>query len=328
MKTATTEPPKSQAVKRTYLYLRIGMIGAVVLLGVSVGYERSQVSCFQTSISAYYYTPVRAMFVGSLLAVGLALIIYKGRTIWEDASLNFAGMLAPVVAVAPTMDVGTCWSTPPTSPPVLSDGSLAEWVVTGIENNFTALLITGGIGLLVSYGIATWLKRSGLAPLRAGLQDALDLAPVRRETRETNASLVVTGLVLLLGLWLFRTWSEFNTRAHGYAAILMFVFLGLAIIAHAWADRQEGEREKRFSRLYMAIAGAMLLGGIIIWVTRIADEHTVLVVEAYEIALFASYWIAQTVGHWREEDAVVPVESQAGVERGGERPLAPRGEGA
>jgi hypothetical protein len=105
-------------VIKTYRYLRLGMVGAVVLLAASIGIERSKVGCWQTSISAYYYTPVRAIFVGSLMAVGLSLIVYKGRGRGEDLCLNFAGMLAPVVAIVPTKNVGTCWSIEPRPSPV------------------------------------------------------------------------------------------------------------------------------------------------------------------------------------------------------------------
>ena len=56
-----TEPLRLHDVIKTYRYLRIGMIGAVVLLAASIGIERSKVDCWQTSISAYYYTPARAV---------------------------------------------------------------------------------------------------------------------------------------------------------------------------------------------------------------------------------------------------------------------------
>jgi hypothetical protein len=101
------------AAIKTYRYLRISMVGAVALLGVSVVIERTNVDCWQTSVSAYYYTPVRSVFVGVLMAIGLCLIVIKGSTPWEDATLNAAGMLAPVVAVVPTTDVGVCWSQSP-----------------------------------------------------------------------------------------------------------------------------------------------------------------------------------------------------------------------
>ena len=34
--------------------------------------------------------------------------------------------------------------------------------------------------------------------------------------------------------------------------------------------------------------------------TRIFDEHTVFALEAYEIVLFAVYWVAQTIDNWNE----------------------------
>jgi hypothetical protein len=143
------------AAVKTYRYLRISMVGAVVLLGVSILIERSNVDCWQTSVSAYYYTPVRAIFVGVLMAIGLCLIVIKGSTTWEDATLNAAGMLAPIVAVVPTTDVGECWSQSPGRLPVDDDGNLAAWVVANIDNNITALLITGIAGLLVAAVIAS-----------------------------------------------------------------------------------------------------------------------------------------------------------------------------
>src|SRR5205085_6408417 len=54
------------------------------------------------SISAYYYTPVRGMFAGALLAIGACLVCIRGSTTVEDILLNVAGMLAPVVALIPT----------------------------------------------------------------------------------------------------------------------------------------------------------------------------------------------------------------------------------
>jgi len=279
------EPLRLHDVIKTYRYLRIGMIGAVVLLAASIAIERSKVDCWQTSISAYYYTPVRAIFVGTMIAVGLALIVYKGRSNWEDVSLNFAGMFAPAVAIAPTTDVGDCWSIPPSPLPVNEDGSLADWVLTNIDNNFYALLIAGGIGLAVAAAVAMMVNRSVRAPLVIG-------------ERGTRVSLAITGLLLLLGWWLIQNWDEFNTRAHGYAAVFMFVFLVGAVIAKAaehWSKRDEA-----WFWIYAAVAVLMVVGGILIPTTRIFGDHTVFALESYEIVFFAIYWIVQTAENWSE----------------------------
>jgi hypothetical protein len=285
------EQLKADDVRKTYRYLRIGMIGAVVLLATSIVVERSKVDCWQTSISAYYYTPVRAIFVGSMIAVGLSLIVYKGRGGLEDFFLNFAGMLAPVVAIAPTMDAERqCWSFPPTSFPI-QNGSVAEWVTTNIDNNFYALLIAGGMGLAVAAIIAISVNR------RSGARSIL--APFEKGERGTRLGLIVTALVLLFGWWLIENWGDFNRLAHGYAAVGMFGFLIAAIIANVL--EQYGRRDRKWSRRYLIVAGLMILGGIVIPAFRIGNEYTVGVLEAYEIVFFAVYWIAQTSENWNEE---------------------------
>lgn len=56
------------------------------------------------SISAYYYTPARSLFVGTLVAIGVALVAYRGYTRVSNLLLNGAGVLAVVVALFPTED--------------------------------------------------------------------------------------------------------------------------------------------------------------------------------------------------------------------------------
>jgi len=63
--------------QKTYRFLRVGMIGAAVMLAVSVPIERFVAQCWQDSISGYYYTQVRAVFVATLRAVGLTLIVIQ-----------------------------------------------------------------------------------------------------------------------------------------------------------------------------------------------------------------------------------------------------------
>ncbi len=61
----------------------------------------------QPSISHYYYTNLREIFTGTLCAVGLFLIRYKGhgnKSIWKNDNLltNIAGIMAIGVALFPT----------------------------------------------------------------------------------------------------------------------------------------------------------------------------------------------------------------------------------
>lgn len=278
-------PLRPTDVIKSYRYLRIGMIGAVVLLAVSIGIERSKVDCFQNSISAYYYTPVRAIFVGSLMAVGLSLIVYRGRSRGEDPCLNLAGMLAPVVAIVPTKNVGTCWSIAPRPSPLNSDGSLRRWVVANIDNNFYALLITGAIGLVAIAVIALWINRK-------------DFMGVARSQLWTTLSLIGTGIALIVAWLLIRYWNGFYDRAHSYAAFAMFGFLIAAIVSVTLDTR---DRRPYWSRWYAGVAAVMVVGAAVIGLTGMFGDHTTFALETCEIVLFGVYWSIQTAEKWDED---------------------------
>ena len=299
----TPEQRTSLDATKTYRYLRIGMIGAVVLLAASIAVERTKVHCWQTSISAYYYTPVRAIFVGAMIAVGFALIAYKARYMLEDVALNLAGMLAPVVAVAPTMDVGRCWSVAPNPLPV-TNGTPANWVVTNIDNNVYALLIAGIAGLIAGGAIAL------ITTLRARKRFSESVEEVEQGT---GYSLIITAIALVLGLILIRTWDDFYTRAHGFAAVGMFVALIASILVKIVRQRDELAPRRALLVVYVGVAVLMIAGGVLIPVTRVFGDHTVLWLEAWEIVLFAIYWLTQTVQYWNEQIVREPTESGADV---------------
>jgi hypothetical protein len=87
----------------TYTYLRLGMAGIGIIFplflwwgGLFFGVK------FQASISTYYHTPMRDIFVGSMIAIGAFLWFYQGITKRENFALNCAGILAIVFALSPT----------------------------------------------------------------------------------------------------------------------------------------------------------------------------------------------------------------------------------
>jgi hypothetical protein len=265
---------------KTYRYLRVGMIGAVVLLAASIGIEIAKAGCAQTSISAYYYTPARSIFVGAMFLVGLSLIVYKGRSLPEDTWLNLAGMLAPVVAVAPTSDIGTCRSVAP----LLAD-TLPAWVIPSIDNNLWALWIVGVAGLVVA--VAVWFMNRNDAKRRPEVDPG------------TGRSLLLTAVLLAAAVFVILVFPDFvHTRAHGFAAIAFFGCLLGAIVVNVL--HHQGEDEKAWRRWYVIIAAGMVLGGFI-GVLKIFDPYHTFVLEAVEIALFAVYWIVQTVENWDEK---------------------------
>jgi hypothetical protein len=270
----------------TYRYLRISMVVAVLLLAVSIAIERSEVDCWQTSVSAYYYTPVKAILVGVLMAIGLCLIVIKGSTSWEDAALNAAGMFAPIVAVVPTSDMGTCWSVTPRPLPVNDDGELADWVVANIDNNITALIITGIVGLIVAAAITTIATRN--------MRAIAEVGPV-----EMRLGLLGTMAFLIVGAVVFVAWDGFDTRAHGFAAVAMFLFLAIAVGLNAWQHRDD-PAPRAYFWIYVAIAVSMVAAAAVMLPLGSGWDHMVLVLEATEIILFAVFWLVQTKEHWNE----------------------------
>ena len=101
-----TDPERSRYV-RSYLIMRI-VVGA---LGVALPFLLVLVDGLwldgdpfpRTSLSAYYYSGVRELFVGALSAIGIFLITYKVAESSLDNTLSLlAGAAVIVVALLPT----------------------------------------------------------------------------------------------------------------------------------------------------------------------------------------------------------------------------------
>jgi hypothetical protein len=249
------------------------------MLAASVLFERSQApGCWQTSISAYYYTPGRPVLIGVLLAIGLSLIVIKGRK-WEDFFLNLGGMLAPVVALVPTSDVGTCASARETSDADAPAGELAPWILDGVRNNVWALLVTGLLALVLVVLVSE--RRTGSVRAAA--------TPTDRAGRVT-ISLFLTILLVIggVGLYLWTDW--FEGYAHGTAAVVMFFFLFVVVFIN-WR-----RKTVRYPVLYGVVAAGMAIS---VPVSFLFGNHQLLALEVLEIGWFAVFWMAQTVEGWQ-----------------------------
>ncbi len=90
-------------ITQTYVSLRLGMaILAFSLPVMLVLWSMLNGETLLPSISAYYHTPMRDLFVGTLVAVGACLYLYKGFSDRENKALNCAGIFAVAVAFIPT----------------------------------------------------------------------------------------------------------------------------------------------------------------------------------------------------------------------------------
>ncbi len=280
-----------QAVK-TYRYLRLAMVFLVVWLGVAVlreGLTRDPV-CWETSISSYYYTPVRAVFVGVLVAVGVCLVALKGNTEAEDVLLNLAGMLALVVPLVPTTALSVCRTGAATDLGAISEN---------IANNVLALLVVG-------FAVLAW-----------AVWNARQQRAERRWNLTSDIGGAAATVILVLTAVVFGTAREFFVRwAHDAAAVTMFscliIVMGLNAVGVGRARAVPGRTLQAALRTgYAAVGLAMAATLVVVIILKVADvrfAHLILWVEAMLIAEFAAFWVLQTRELWGEglRGAVTP----------------------
>ncbi len=266
-----------ESTLRTYRYLRLTVVGLALLLGISLILQIvGPAGALLDSISAYYYTPVRSIFVGALIGIGAALIAITGRPGAENSMLNAVGMLAPLVALVPTPVAGSCGICIP-----------AEFV-PGVQNNVAALLIVGVFGLAAA-GVTVW---------PAGWSARLGL-----------------GLAILLWaavvLWFLLWRNSFLSLAHYVCGIGLFLLMA----AVAWINARRAPEHvappvfsgRTFGRIYRVVAAVMAVAvvvAVVLLVLQRADTGLhgpwLFVVEAVLIVAFAVFWLGQTVQYWRD----------------------------
>ncbi|MGE0638948.1 MAG: DUF998 domain-containing protein [Thermoanaerobaculia bacterium] len=88
----------------SYLALRraIGIVGVALPFVLALGTVAAGGSGIQRSVSAYYYTAMGDVLVGSLCAIGVFLYSYEGYDRRDDIAGNLACLFAVGVALCPT----------------------------------------------------------------------------------------------------------------------------------------------------------------------------------------------------------------------------------
>jgi hypothetical protein len=274
----------SESTTKTYLYLRVGLVALAVFLAASLVIEIAfGDSPWLGSISAYYYTPVRSVFVGTLCAMGVCLIAIKGRDRpREDLMLNLAGMCAPVVALVPTpLEDAACGD---------ETRCVPQSFLAGVENNVEALLVVGALALLFA---ARTVRRD-------------------RHERSDLMGLGVAGIGLVgLALWFVVGRESFLDFAHYGTAVPMFgLIVAVALVNAARVEEFVAAggvltmgQAATFKRAYRGIAyfmGVVIGGALVLFVVKATTgsepfEHWVFVVEALLLVAFTAFWILQTL---------------------------------
>jgi hypothetical protein len=273
--------PTRDVTLDTYRYLRGGMAIMIVLLGAAVIGERLMATCWQTSISAYYFTTAHSIFIAALCALGVLFIAYKGSCDTEDVLLTLAGILAFIVAMVPTTRPGLACG---------SYGLPADYEVNhAITNNVWAVVIA----LLTARVVSWWLYR-------------------RTKTTQSKSvlgtlSLWLLWLVMAVGFVAFIFFpSPFDSNAHGISASIMFLALIATVVTTAFLASREDETKAPHRRFYLlfhwGIAALMvvtLIAVVVLHLTLDTWSHWVIVSEIVLITEFTVYWVVQTIELWR-----------------------------
>ena len=273
-------------VLNTYRYLRMGLVALAAMLLVSIVIQIGRHSCYQSSISAYFYTPSHAVFVAALAAIGTCLIIYQGDGTTEDVLLNFTGFAAYVVAFVPTSVDTSCAGS------VGVDASVTRSSVTNAVPTLAGVAVVAVIiAAVVNRGTFRWSKWSAWA----------------------RTWFVATTAMMLAGLgWLIVDVHTFVEHAHLVAAGSLFVSLGLVVVTNYYAHRKICEADAKqptfASNPYAVLAASMVATGLVSigglsgahgW------HHRLFWIELAIIGEFMAFWAIESKLLWND---VTPTE--------------------
>lgn len=248
----------------TYRYVRSALLALLLALVVSLGIETVRHG-WQTSMSSYYYTPAGPVFIAALASVGVCLVALRGYTDAENVCLNLAGISAPMVAFVPTPERGH---------------RPDQAAITNNAATFLAVLAAGYLVVL----FFVWRGR------RLG----------RRVSRWSTIGLISVALAWLVGVvWLAVDRASFAEHAHTLAAVFTFLpFVGVVALNTDWGvrviARETTSSRTRFDRAYWAVLIGMGVVAVVFAVLRSWD-YALLGLEAGILALFAAFWILQTI---------------------------------
>lgn len=265
---------RTTSTQRTYRYVRLAIIGATAFLAVGVGIEVVGGGALP-SVSAAYYTPAGPVFVGALSAIALALLALSGRSL-EQGLLDVAAVLALVIAYVPTS---------------VSCGAAAPCVPIAVRE--TVANNAGAVASVVLLGVA-------VALVLARMQGTL--------TRGVVATAAVVVAIVLGGIaWASAAPEAFLARAHEVAAVAFFVLIAVVAGLAAWRPRAGRVARSRLRVAYATVAATIVLTLVLLVVGVLAGAEqrgipVVLVGESVALALFAVFWIVQTVELWDEVD--------------------------
>ncbi|GAB3440538.1 hypothetical protein GCM10027517_15160 [Phycicoccus ginsengisoli] len=268
---------------RTYRFLRLAMVLLVLLLGVAVAAYVIGRGHMLPSISASYYTPVQAVFVSSLCAVGTCLIVYQGNSPVEDVLLNGSGFFAFIVAFVPTRPEARC-----------VPGAIPRDVRDAISNNVGSLLVLAA----VTFGVVMWIQLVATPESERVLSKGVG----------TAIAVSVVAFLALTGAYLWNR-GAFLCHGHDGAALMLFVGIVATVFINGWGlARKQSRADGRPARAHLwnryfwgFVVMVVSIGAVVVtgpWLGWL--DNWVFWLEALLIGQFATYWLTQTIELWNE----------------------------
>lgn len=225
-----------QYARKSYRYLRIALVSMVGAILVAVLAEILDSGELLGSFSAYYYTPVHAVFIGWLVLTGICMIAIRGLSDPEDIALNIAGLCAPIVAFVPTdfPDNET------TYPNLIAD-SLP--VRAFAFNSAIAFLFAG----VCSIALSIWLKRR-----HEEGENRLSFEP------STIIGFTLAGAVVIVLIGTYGIWGP--KEAHAVAAAGLIISLWFVATANGVRNFRDKDGKRTWRHhLDVGASGAAFL---------------------------------------------------------------------
>lgn len=221
-----------------YLSLRktVGWIGTLLPIVLIAGNAMFFTTNLPDSMSAYYYTHMRNIFVGALCALGVFLISYAGYDEWDRWITNIAGLGAIGVALCATKPTVCAASAKSCASPAVRAMSTSQNVVGTVHLVFAALafLALGVMAIRFAKlpptdeqrppGFSSWLRAALGMPQRGQVD------PRTRADKRSAAIFRSCGVGIILCVVL-AVLANFLPQSFKNDVPVLFIFEALAVFA-------------------------------------------------------------------------------------------------
>ena len=219
----------------SYMFLRqiVGWIGTLLPIVLLVGLAISSTAGRPDSMSGYYYTDMRNIFVGALCALGVFLAAYDGYDDVDRWITNIAGLCALGVAFCPTKPAVCAAGARACPAPSVTYLSTSQQVVGDIHLFFAAVTFValGLMALRFAKGGKTPPGLNTMGQIRYGLgfgHPTADDQPQRY--RGENLIYRASGITILSCVILAALSNLLPASVNAHWPLL-FIFEALAVVA-------------------------------------------------------------------------------------------------